>query len=116
MIEDVTKANLAKFLSQKPYSVLHIDASWDGYRQIMVEKILPLESKFQSNVSFGYMDCDTEQDFAREVGVVNVPAVAYYQGSNLIGLVIGLGQDIAQNIRRTQQGEALDTTNRVSRG
>ena len=107
MIEEVTQANLADFLHRKPYSVIHIDANWDGHLEQIVEKIHALEPGFEQDVSFGYIDADTEQNYAREVGVLNLPSVAYYRGDHLVGLIIGLKQDIAQNIRRVRFGGSL---------
>lgn len=62
------------------------------------------------------MDCDAEQEYAREAGIVNVPSVAYYSGARLLGVVIGMRQDIASNIERVMRGGPLDQTNVLSRG
>ena len=113
----VTRATLPEFLGRKPYSVIHIDARWDRrYREIVSGRIHSLEAQFQNDISFGYIDCDAEQDYAREIGVVNVPTVAYYKERRLVAAVVGIQQDVAENIKRMRRGDTLDTTNFLSRG
>ena len=113
----LTRATLAEFLCRRPYSVIHIDAGWDRrYREIVSDRIHSLESEFQEDVSFGYIDCDAEQENAREIGVVNVPTVAYYKERRLVAAVVGIQQDVAENIKRMRRGDTLDATNLLSRG
>jgi len=83
---------------------VHVDADWDwdGNRHILGEKIRREEPQFERTVSFGYVDCDHEQEYATEIGIVNVPSVAYYKGLDLIGVVVGVQQDVAENIRRDE--------------
>jgi thioredoxin-like negative regulator of GroEL len=112
----VTASSLQQFLEQRPFSVVHIDAPWDGYSKIVADKIATVEQQFSESVSFGYVDCDQEQDYARRVGVVNVPSIAYYRGVDLLGLLIGIKPDIPANIEQLKRGGSLDETNRHSRG
>jgi thioredoxin-like negative regulator of GroEL len=103
-------------LAYRPYSVVHLDAEWDGYRKAVNDQMHDVEQRFAQTVSFGYMDSDTEQDYANKIGLRNVPSVAYYRGVDLFGLVVGTRQSIAQNIERMMRGEHLDETNTLSRG
>ena len=112
----VSKSSLPEFLAQRPFAVVHVDAQWDGYRLLLEKKIGAIEPQFQNEVSFGYVDCDQEQEYAREIGIVNVPSMAYYRDGELTALVVGVQQDLAENIRRVMQGEVLDTSNKLSRG
>lgn len=112
----LSKSSLAGFLSRRPFSVVHIDADWDGHQNAVRDKIRDLAPRFESSVSFGYVDCDTEQEYAREIGIRNVPSVAYYRGTKLFGVVIGIQQDVAGNIERIMSGEILNETNKLSRG
>src|SRR3954471_19618936 len=106
-MERLSKSSLPEFLSRRPFSVVHIDADWDGYRKAVSDKIRDLAPRFESSVSFGYADCDVEQEYAREIGIRNVPSVAYYRGPNLTGVVIGIQQNVADNIVRVMSGEIL---------
>ena len=115
-MERLSKSSLAEFFARRPFSVIHVDAEWDGYRKAVDDKVRSVQPQFEQSVSFGYMDCDTEQEYAREIGIRNVPSVAYYTGTKLFGVVIGIQQDIASNIERLKRGELLDQTNALSRG
>jgi hypothetical protein len=82
----------------------------------MEEKILAVEPQFEQSVSFGYADCDEEPEYVRDTGITNVPSIAYYQGAKVFGVVIGVQQDVAENIRRLIHGDELEQTNKLSRG
>jgi len=112
----VSISSLSEFLSRRPFSIVHVDANWDGCRRQLGDKICAIEPKFEQSVSFGYLDCDEDLAYARNVGIVNVPSILYYRGPELFGVVIGLRQDIAGNIERLMQGEPLDLTNKLSKG
>src|SRR5262245_18155311 len=113
-MERLSKSSLLQFLARRPFSVVHIDADWDGNRKAVSEKIRSIEPQLEQSVSFGYIDCDSDQDFARDTGVRNVPSIAYYSGTKLLGLAIGTSQDIAGNIKRLMRGEFFDQTNVLS--
>lgn len=114
-MEQFSKSALLDFLARRPYSVVHVDAAWDGYRSAVAARIRGIESQFEERVSFGYADCDAEQEYCAEIGIINVPSVAYYSGTKLFGIVIGIRQDIAENIERMTRGEPLDQSNVLSR-
>jgi|SRR5207247_717688 len=116
MVDKVTKANLDAFLSRKPYSVIHFDAEWDGYRHTVSKNMGVLQPLMDDQVSFGYVDIDENQDLAMEIRLLNVPCVAYYHGKNLYAIVVGIKQDLADNVAKMKQGEPLDTSNSTSRG
>jgi thioredoxin-like negative regulator of GroEL len=108
MVEDVTRDSMARFLSQRPYAVIHIDAAWDEtHRQVVSKEIESLPEETFQDVSFGYVDCDTEQEYARALGLRNVPAVAYYHSDRLVAVIGGADQDIAGNIRRLRRGDGM---------
>ncbi len=115
-MEDMSNSSRSEFLARRPYSVVHVDAAWDGYRSAVADKLRNIEPQFEQDVSFGYVDCDADQEYAAEIGITNVPSVAYYSGTRLFGVVIGVRQDIAENIERMTRGEPLDQSNVLSRG
>src|SRR5688572_15373793 len=104
-MERLSKSGIAAFLARRPFSVVHIDADWDGHRKAVADRIGIIESQFAQSVSFGYVDCDQEGEYAREIDILNVPSVAYYRGTSLCAVVIGTQQDIAGNIERLMRGE-----------
>lgn len=115
-MEQLSKASFPEFLSRRPFSIVHVDATWDGHRAVISEKLRALEPQFEKDVSFGYVDCDVEAEYAREIDILNVPSIAYYQGAGLVGVVIGVQQDVAGNIERMKCGQPLDKSNTLSRG
>ena len=115
-MERVSKSTLPTFLAHRPYSVVHLDAEWNGYRKAVTDQMREVEQQFEKSVSFGYMDCDAEQGYANDIGLRNVPSVAYYCGADLFGVVVGIKQNIAHNIERMMRSEHLDETNTLSRG
>jgi thioredoxin-like negative regulator of GroEL len=112
----ISRSSLSEFLSRRPFSIVHVDANWDGYRKALGDKICGVEPQFEQSVSFGYVDCDEEQAYARDIGIINVPSIAYYRGTELFGVVIGIQQNVAGNIERLLRGQPLDLTNTLSRG
>jgi hypothetical protein len=52
----VSKKSLSKFLSERQFAVVHIDAPWDGYRAVVEQKISAVRPAFEESVSFGYAD------------------------------------------------------------
>ena len=79
------------------------------------EKIEALQPLLCGEVSFGIADVDEEQDWAKEIQLMNVPCVAYYEGTKLVATVIGIGQDIGNNLDKIKRRESLETSNNNSR-
>lgn len=112
---DLRACDLDEFLSRRPFSVVHLDAEWDGYRGIVAEKIGILAEQLADSTSFGYIDIDREQDHARSLNLLNVPACSYYRGLELVATVIGMQQDIEGNLRIVRDGGQPSTSNKISR-
>jgi len=115
-MEHLSKRSLPEFLAHRPFSVVHIDAAWDEHRPSLEEQLRRIEAEFDQRVSFGYVDCDAGQDYARELGIRNMPSIAYYSGTELFALVIGTQQDIAANFGKMLRGESLNETNTLGQG
>ena len=67
------------------------------------------------DTSFGNIDIDEHQEYVREVGIRSVPSCSCYQGSNLVATVIGMKQDVEENLRIIRDGGTPDTSNILSR-
>jgi hypothetical protein len=111
MSKKLTRVDLDAFLLQTPFTVIHLDAEWDGYRFAVATQIAKIESEFTGVASFGYMDVDDEQDYVREIDLRNTPACLYFKGKDLVAIVIGIGQDISANIQLIQNGGVPDCSN-----
>ena len=106
--------DLDEALSSHAFTVVHLDAKWDGYRAIVSQRMEDLLDSC-SDTAFGYMDVDLFPDHARAIPLLNVPACSYYRGRTLVATVIGTQQDIAKNLAILRSGGTPDTTNTVSR-
>jgi thioredoxin-like negative regulator of GroEL len=110
-----TQTELALITKANAFTVVHIDAAWDGYRRTIAQKIDELRKQKLEGVAYAYIDCDEEQDYANQIGLRNTPAVAYYRGSSLVSTVIGISQNIADNLALVRAGGAPDSSNSISR-
>lgn len=107
--------DLDNFLSSRPFSVVHLDAEWDGYREPFARRIGIIAQQLSNSTSFGYIDIDREPDHARSIHLLNVPACSYYRGRELVATVIGMEQDIEDNLRIVREGGPLTSDNKISR-
>jgi thioredoxin-like negative regulator of GroEL len=107
-MEHLSKSTLLQFLARRPHAIIHVDGKWDPCRKLLADRIHKLEPQFEDRVAFGYVDCDAEPGYSTEIRLVNVPSVAYYNGPQLVGVVIGVNQDVSGNIERLIRGDAVD--------
>jgi len=107
-------SELEAFLTLRPYAVIHLDADWNGQRIPVQQRIDSLLAKID-DTSFGYIDIDAHPDHAKSIGLLNVPSCSYYRGATLVATVIGMQQDIEENLRIVRDGRTPDSSNRISR-
>jgi thiol-disulfide isomerase/thioredoxin len=103
---------LPAFLKERPYTIIHFDADWDENRHAVRERMESLATAGNEDISFGYIDIDRNQEHAKAIGLLNVPACCYYRGEELIGTVIGMNQDIATNLAAIRNGGHPNEPNR----
>jgi len=113
LIQTLSPEQIESFIGSLPYTVIHLDGSWDGYRRILEQTMLKVAAETQ-DTAFGYIDVDTCQDHARTIGLTNVPACCYYRGRELVATVIGMRQDIATNLALVRAGRVPDCSNQRS--
>lgn len=104
----LTEGELDEFLSEREFSVIHLDAEWDGRRAMVARQMIELAGKTGESTAFGYIDVDVLQHHARGIRLVNVPACSYYRGRERVGTVVGTNQDIAGILQRVREGGALE--------
>jgi hypothetical protein len=107
-LRSLTRSEVPEFLAEHPFSVIHVDAAWDGYAASVAEKLRRCSEEVL-DVGFATIDCDAEQQYAGEIQF-------YFRGTELIAKVIGITQDVATNIQKLKTGESIDESNRWSRG
>jgi hypothetical protein len=113
LIQTLSPEQIESFIGSLPYTVIHLDGTWDGCRQILEKTMLKVAAETQET-GFGYIDVDECQDHARAIGLTNVPACCYYWGRELVATVIGMRQDIAANLELIRVGKVPDMSNRMS--
>ncbi len=106
-------SQLLAFLKKRPYTIIHLDADWDANRHTVGERMESLATSGNEDVSLGYIDIDRDQEHAKAIGLLNIPACSYYRGEELIDTVIGLNQDIAANLAAIRAGGRPDGSNRI---
>ena len=100
----VTASELAAMTASNDFTVVHIDANWDGCRSPVEEKMRQLDARKLEGVACAYIDCDQEGGYVDAIGLRNVPAVAYYRGTGLVAVLVGKDQNIAENLKITISG------------
>jgi hypothetical protein len=79
-----------EFVREKRAAAVHFDADWDvGYRPITRQRMREAEQVLAGEVNFGEIDVDRDIPLAKSIGLLGVPAVAYYFGWATRGLVTG---------------------------
>ena len=111
---NIKPSGLADFLASRPFSVVHLDAEWNGQRLPVQQRIDLLVEKHE-DTSFGYIDVDEHQDYARSINLGNVPTCLYYRGLSLVATVVGMKQDVEGNLQIIRDGGTPDSKNMLSR-
>ena len=104
----LTRKEVLKIIESSRYSVIHIDGDWDNYRFEVNEQLNEIKAKYIGKVSFAYIDCDQEQEYAKEIQLRNTPSIAYYEGDELKAVVLGVNQDINSNIELLTKSMLID--------
>ncbi len=58
LIQTLLPEQIESFIGSLPYTVIHLDGSWDGYRQILEKTMLKVAAE-TPDTAFGYIDVDT---------------------------------------------------------
>ena len=90
----LTRQDFEGFITSRPVAVIHVDAAWDNYRQQVRASMTDAEARLKEFAAFAEVDCDTEGDLCRSMGVANIPCVAYFKEGKLVEMRVGVKQDI----------------------
>jgi len=47
-MERASKSSIPEFLARRPFSMVHVDAHWDGSRNVVVERIRIIEPRLSA--------------------------------------------------------------------
>ena len=107
-MRQVSGAELAAFVAEQSVAAIHLDAEWDvGYRPIVRATMLEAEKALNAVANFGEVDVDGSPELAVSVGLLNVPAVAYYRDGKLAALMYGASQNIRARMEQLLRGELI---------
>ena len=96
------------FIATKPVAAIHFDAEWDvQYRPLVRRAMLDAERAFGGRVNFAEVDVDQDQELARSIRLLNVPAVAYFRDGALVATLIGANQNVAARVDLVLRGEPI---------
>ena len=100
--------------SDRPYSVIHLDATWNAQR-FLVQRTIDLLVDKLDDTSFGRINVDEHKDYALSVDLRNVPSCLYFRYGNLVSVVTGMLQDVESNIQILREGGTPDASNELNR-
>ena len=69
--------------------------------------MLDAEKTFGDRVSFGEIDIDQNEKLVKSMGILNVPAIAYYREGKLVAALIGVHQSVRVRVQRVLTGEPI---------
>ncbi|MBN1464316.1 hypothetical protein JXA02_01050 [candidate division KSB1 bacterium] len=88
---DLTDANFkhAVIDSKKPF-IIEIRADWCGECFIMEAILKQLAAEFSHQISFGYVNVDTNEEITKQFGVTELPLLMFFKEGELAHHCIGL--------------------------
>lgn len=63
--------------------------------------MLNAEKELSGSANLGEVDVDRNRELAKAVRLLNVPAVGYYQGGQLVALLTGSRQNVRRRLERS---------------
>ena len=107
-VQQLTAESYEAFIREKRAAAVHFDAEWDiGYRPITRRKMQEAEAALSEQANFGEVDCDREIPLAKSIGLVGVPAVAYYLDGVLVAVLLGVRQNVRGRVESLVRGEPI---------
>jgi len=74
---------------------------------ITQQEMKDAEAALSEEVNFGKVDCDQEIPRAQSIGLLSVPAVAYYRDGKLVAVLPAIQQDIHGRLVRLLRGDPI---------
>jgi len=97
---------LEAFVRSKRFAVIHFDAEWDGANRAITRRQMQLaEIQFGTDAAFAEIDIDVDLEIALEIGISNVPAIAYFFDGKLVKALAGAVQDVRARIEMLRRDQ-----------
>jgi len=89
---EVLPKSFGEIVSNHQLIVFHFWASWNAYDRHMDAALATLQYEYEGRIFFGSVDADNQENWqlCRELGVVNLPALAFFANGKHLETVIGM--------------------------
>ena len=99
----------SRFIASHAVTMIHFWGAWNAYDRLMQKRLKEIELLYEGRIGFGSVDVDQEEmmRICIDVGLKNVPALAYYKRGERIEIVIGLEQEVEERLNVLLEAESL---------
>lgn len=80
---ELTKDTIKSFIENNQTVFIQLSADWCPPCKRLKSRIPDIQKGFE-NVSFGYVDIDSMEDYAKSLNVLAVPTIAIYSNGKLV--------------------------------
>ncbi len=91
-MDSATQAQIETLQSQGQKILVEFYASWCGPCKQLMPRLMNMESNYPA-VKFLKVDIDENIDYAQALGIMSVPTVMIYNGTELVNKSIGANVD-----------------------
>ncbi len=106
-IETVEEYNA--FTQNNGFAIVQFGFKWNSFDRTMMRTLIELEPEFAGKVALGFIDIDENGtiEVLRQINLVNVPTLTYFQNGEHITTVVGMRtmDDVRQKIQSLLQSE-----------
>lgn len=95
MALEITDANFEELVNSGKPMVLDFWAEWCGPCRMVSPIIDELATEYESRVTIGKMDVDSNNDVVGQFGIRNIPTVLFFKDGKLVDKQVGAAQKSA---------------------
>jgi len=91
-MKELTREAFPEFIHSNELVIIHFWAKWDRYDEQM-KNLLKLEIRSERALAVATIDTGIEENWpiCQELGIRNLPSLAFYRSGSLVKLITGLG-------------------------
>jgi thioredoxin-like negative regulator of GroEL len=92
MTELKSVAEYKDFVAENPVAVVHVGFHWNSFDRTMQRTLIELAPEFDGKVRFAFLDVDRNEtvEIIKQINLVNVPTLVYFQNGNHIATEVGM--------------------------
>jgi thioredoxin 1 len=89
--QDLTEGDFKKLvIESKKAFLVQIQADWSGECFIMTSILNQLAREFSDDITFGYVNVETNEELTKHYGVTELPFLLFFNHGELLDFLIGL--------------------------